>query len=137
MEEGSEQVSVFLRTECEGETQRSFAHARKTERGYLFRNDGAEFCVFFNAVKKELTVSRSGEMSYKLDLSRREERETEVVTSFGDLPVILSVQELQFFTKNGGEGVDCRYTLNFSGFVQRHSFRFAVKPILTEEEKRA
>lgn len=135
MEDRKERFSVFLRTECEGETQRIFARAYKTERGYHFSKDGANFCISFDAHKGRLIVSRSGEMSYFLNLSRREEQETGIETSFGDLPVSVRVQSLDFFEQHGGEGVDCRYTLDFSGFVQHHSFRFTVKPIFIEEDQ--
>ena len=40
MQEKEQAYSVFLRTECDGETDRIFARAEKKEKGFVFQKDG-------------------------------------------------------------------------------------------------
>ncbi|HIX08443.1 MAG TPA: DUF1934 domain-containing protein, partial [Candidatus Borkfalkia faecipullorum] len=129
MQEKEQAYSVFLRTESDGETDRIFARAEKKEKGFVFQKDGTNFCISYCRQTPYLRIESSGDMTYALELRPNTETKTTIYTSFGEMAVVARTQDLVFGEKHGGDGVDCEYTLDFSGFVQRHKFSFAVKKI--------
>ena len=129
MQEKEQAYSVFLRTECDGETDRIFARAEKKEKGFVFQKDGTNFCISYCRQTPYLRIESLGDMTYALELRPNTETKTTIYTSFGEMAVVARTQDLVFGEKHGGDGVDCEYTLDFSGFVQRHKFSFAVKKI--------
>ncbi len=130
MLEKKRDFSVFLRTECDGETERIFAKAQKAEKGFIFEKDGTDYCICYCKKPPFLRIERLGEISYALEFNPEQETHSILSTSMGNLSVSVRVEKLFFGMRQGSECVECEYVLDFSGFEQRHKLSFAVKQIL-------
>ena len=96
MQEKEQAYSVFLRTECDGETDRIFARAEKKEKGFVFQKDGTNFCISYCRQTPYLRIESSGDMTYALELRPNTETKTTIYTSFGEMAVVARTQDLVF-----------------------------------------
>lgn len=122
--------SIYLKAVSEEGEERFSVQGERLDRegGDLFRFTAgdAEYSIFLGEVP---SVSRGGDLSYKIFLDSSKETFSVIQTAFGSFSVGVKVERLSMRFRESAYFFKAEYILSFSDFDRKHSILFTAKEI--------